>query len=137
MENIKILNVTWVCDIGIVTIHNGHEVKTYMKKVSGLNEEKDIEEVISLGYRVYPSLLKQILNCYEKEELTQQIAGLEKENKVLQKTLEYACKNCYCPYDDNKPTPCDNGNIKVTQKQCNKCALDFFRSKAEKKLKGE
>ena len=50
----KILNVQWFNDIGIVTIDNGFEIKTYIKKVDGFNEKDDIQQIISWGYKIYP-----------------------------------------------------------------------------------
>ena len=44
----KILNVEWFNDIGIVTIDNGFEINTYIKKVSGFNEKDDIEDLLRL-----------------------------------------------------------------------------------------
>lgn len=68
MDNVKILNVQWFNDVGIVTIDNGYEIKTYVKKVSGCNENQDIQEVIQLGFKIYPQQLKQILKFYESKE---------------------------------------------------------------------
>lgn len=64
----KILNVMWVYNIGIVTIDNGFEVKTYIKKVDCKNEQQDIRDVIDLGYKIYPEQLKKILSFYENME---------------------------------------------------------------------
>lgn len=66
--DIEILNVEWFSDIGIVTIDNGFEVKTYMKQVRGLDEKEDIKSIISLGYKVYPSQLEKILSFYKKDK---------------------------------------------------------------------
>ncbi len=63
----KILNVEWFNDIGIVTIDNGFEIKTYIKKVSGFNEKADIEDIIALGTKVHPERLEKILSLYKKE----------------------------------------------------------------------
>ena len=68
MDNIKILNVQWFNNVGIVTIHNGFEVKTYIKVVKGFNEQEDIQEIISLGFKVYPEQLAKILSFYVGEE---------------------------------------------------------------------
>ena len=64
----KILNVQWFNDIGIVTIENGFEIKTYIKKVDGFNEKDDIQQIISWGYKIYPVQLEKILSFYEKVE---------------------------------------------------------------------
>ena len=64
----KILNVQWFNDVGIVTIDNGFEVKTYIKKVNGFNEKQDIQQVIDLGYKIYPEQLERILSFYKKVE---------------------------------------------------------------------
>lgn len=66
MENIKILNVQWFCNVGIVTIDNGFEVKTYIKQVDGFNEKQDIQEIISLGFKIYPEQLEKILSFYKE-----------------------------------------------------------------------
>ena len=67
MDNIKILNVQWFNNVGIVTINNGREIKTYIKQVDGFDEQEDIESIIRLGYRIYPSQLLNILSFYNKE----------------------------------------------------------------------
>lgn len=73
MDNIKILNVQWICDIGIVTIDNGYEIKTYMKYIDPINatyhgESASVSEVIRLGYKIYPEQLEKILSFYKKGE---------------------------------------------------------------------
>lgn len=71
MEGIKILNVQWFNNIGMVTIDNGFEIKTYIKTVRGFNEEEDIKDIIKLGFSVYPNQLNRILKLhakYDKEE---------------------------------------------------------------------
>lgn len=67
-SSVKILNVQWFNDVGMVTIDNGYEIKTYIKKVSGCSEKQDIQEIIQLGFKIYPQQLKQILKFYENEE---------------------------------------------------------------------
>jgi len=61
----KILDVQWFSDIGIVTIDNGYEIKTYIKKVPGLDEKRDIENIIAWGQKVYPSQLERVLSFYK------------------------------------------------------------------------
>ena len=39
----KILNVQWFNNVGIVTIDNGFEIKTYIKQVEGFDEQEDIQ----------------------------------------------------------------------------------------------
>lgn len=63
----KILNVQWFNNVGIVTIDNGFEIKTYIKEVKGLNEEQDIQDIINLGFKIYPSQLEKILSFYKGE----------------------------------------------------------------------
>lgn len=63
----KILNVEWINDIGIVTIDTGNEIKTYIKSVKGLDEKEDTQDVIDWGYRLYPELLEKILKLHKKE----------------------------------------------------------------------
>ena len=64
----KILNVQWFNNVGIVTIDNGFEIKTYIKQVEGFDEQEDIQSIISLGFKIYPSQLKKILSFYKEEE---------------------------------------------------------------------
>ena len=61
----KVLNVQWFNNVGIVTIDNGFEIKTYIKEVKGLNEEQDIQDIINLGFKIYPSQLEKILSFYK------------------------------------------------------------------------
>ena len=61
----KILDVQWFSDIGIVTIDNGCEIKTHIKKVPGLDEKRDIESIIARGQKVYPSQLERVLSFYK------------------------------------------------------------------------
>ena len=68
MDNVKILNVQWFNDIGMVTIDNGYEVKTYIKKVNGINEDYDILDVLDYGVKVYPDQLEKILSFYKTGE---------------------------------------------------------------------
>lgn len=63
----KILNVEWINNIGIVTIDTGTEIKTYIKSVKGFNEKVDTQDVIDWGYRLYPELLEKILKLHKKE----------------------------------------------------------------------
>jgi hypothetical protein len=62
----KILNVQWFNNIGIVTIDNGFEIKTYIKAVKGFNEQEDIQDIISLGFKIYPEQLEKILSFYKE-----------------------------------------------------------------------
>ena len=62
----KILNVQWFCDIGIITVSNGREIKTYIKKVDGFDEKEDIESILRLGHKVYPQQLEKIF--YKSKE---------------------------------------------------------------------
>ena len=64
----KILNVQWFCDIGIITVSNGREIKTYIKKVDGFDEKEDIESILRLGHKVYPQQLEKILSFYKSKE---------------------------------------------------------------------
>lgn len=64
----KILNVQWFNNVGIVTIDNGFEIKTYINAVKGFNEKEDIQEIISLGFKVYPEQLEKILSFYKEED---------------------------------------------------------------------
>lgn len=64
----KILNVEWFNNVGIVTIDNGFEIKSYIKAVEGFNEKKDIQDIIGLGFKVYPEQLKQILSFYKDDK---------------------------------------------------------------------
>lgn len=68
MDNVKILNVQWFNDIGMVTIDNGYEVKTYIKKVNGINEDYDILDILDYGVKVYPEQLERILSFYKTEK---------------------------------------------------------------------
>lgn len=63
----KILNVQWFNNVGVVTIDNGFEVKTYIKAVQGFNEQEDVQDIISLGFKIYPEQLEKILSFYKKE----------------------------------------------------------------------
>ena len=65
---IKILNVQWFNDIGMVTIDNGYEIKTYIKKVKCLDEKEDIQDIINTGYKVYPVQLERIVNLHKEGE---------------------------------------------------------------------
>lgn len=67
MTNIKVLDVQWFNNVGIVTIDNGFEVKTYIKKVEGFDEKQDIQDIINLGFKIYPEQLEKILSFYKKE----------------------------------------------------------------------
>lgn len=66
LDSQEVLNVKWFNDVGIVTIFNGREVRTYVKKVEGKNEQDDIRNIISWGSRIYPETLKEILAFYEE-----------------------------------------------------------------------
>ena len=66
LDSQEVLNVKWFNDVGIVTIFNGREVRTYVKKVEGKNEQDDIRDIISWGTRIYPETLKEILSFYEE-----------------------------------------------------------------------
>lgn len=66
LDSKEVLNVKWFNDVGIVTIFNGREVRTYVKKVEGKNEQYDIRDIISWGSRIYPEALKEILALYEE-----------------------------------------------------------------------
>lgn len=68
LDSQEVLNVKWFNDVGIVTIFNGREVRTYVKKVEGKNEQDDIRDIISWGSRIYPETLRQILSFYEGEK---------------------------------------------------------------------
>lgn len=68
LDTQEVLNVKWFNDVGIVTIFNGREVRTYIKKVEGKNEQDDIRDIISWGSRIYPETLKEILAFYEEGE---------------------------------------------------------------------
>ena len=67
-KEMKILNVQWFNNVGIVTIDNGFEIKTYIKEVKGLNEEQDIQDIINLGFKIYPEQLEKILSFYKEED---------------------------------------------------------------------
>lgn len=64
----KILNVQWFNNIGIVTIDNGFEVKTYIKTIKRNDPHEDVQDIINLGFKVYPEQLELILNCYKGEK---------------------------------------------------------------------
>lgn len=64
----KILDIQWFGDVGIVTINNGFEIKTYIKKIAGLNEEEDVQNILRLGFKIYPEQLEKILNFYKEIE---------------------------------------------------------------------
>ena len=68
MQDVKVLNVQWFNDIGMVTIDNGCEIKTYIKKVNGINEDYDILDIIDYGVKVYPDQLEKILSFYKNGE---------------------------------------------------------------------
>lgn len=68
LDSQEVLNVKWFNDVGIVTIFNGREVRTYVKKVEGKNEQDDIRDIIDWGCRIYPETLKEILAFYEEGE---------------------------------------------------------------------
>ena len=68
LDTQEVLNVKWFNDVGIVTIFNGIDVRTYIKKVEGKNEQDDIRDIISWGSRIYPETLRQILSFYEEEK---------------------------------------------------------------------
>ncbi len=68
LDTQEVLNVKWFNDVGIVTIFNGREIRTYVKKVEGKNEQDDIRDIISWGSRIYPETLRQILSFYEEEK---------------------------------------------------------------------
>lgn len=68
LDTQEVLNVKWFNDVGIVTIFNGREIRTYVKKVEGKNEQDDIRDIISWGSRIYPETLKEILAFYEEGE---------------------------------------------------------------------
>lgn len=63
-----ILNVKWFNDVGIVTIFNGRETRTYIKKVEGKDEKYDIEDIVAWGSRIYPETLREILGFYEEDK---------------------------------------------------------------------
>lgn len=64
----KVLNVEWFNKVGIVTIDNGYEIKTYIKDIKGFDEKQDIKDVITWGFRIYPEQLKHILKFHKNKE---------------------------------------------------------------------
>ena len=66
LDTQEVLDVRWFNDVGIVTITNGIEERTYIKKVEGKNEKDDIRDIISWGSRIYPETLREILALYEE-----------------------------------------------------------------------
>lgn len=68
LDSQEVLNVKWFNDVGIVTIFNGREVRTYVKKVEGKNEQDDIRDIISWGTSIYPETLREILAFYEEDK---------------------------------------------------------------------
>lgn len=72
-KNVKILDVQWLTSvfgnqIGIVTIDNGYEIKTYIKHVAGFDEDFDVQNIIDYGAKIYPSQLERILKFYKDKE---------------------------------------------------------------------
>ena len=61
----KILNIQWFNNVGIITIDNGFEIKTYIKAVKGFNEREDIQDIINLGFKIYPEQIEKILSFYK------------------------------------------------------------------------
>lgn len=75
MKDFKILDVQWLTSafgnqIGIVTIDNGYEIKTYIKQVAGLDEDFDVKNIIERGAKIYPCQLERILKFYKDKEKT-------------------------------------------------------------------
>lgn len=66
-NNMKILDVQWFNEIGIVTIKTEfNEVKSYIGKLTpGFSEDQDIKHIINWGTKVHPSRLKIILEHYK------------------------------------------------------------------------
>lgn len=64
----KILNVEWFNNVGVVTIDNGFEIKTYIKAVRGFNQKEDIQDIVSLGFKIYPEQLEKILRFYKNKD---------------------------------------------------------------------
>lgn len=61
----KILNVQWFGKIGIVTIDNGIEIKTYIKEIEGNDEKQDIQDILKHGTKVYPQQFEFILDLHK------------------------------------------------------------------------
>ncbi|MEG2273552.1 MAG: hypothetical protein RSC05_14905 [Acinetobacter sp.] len=65
--NYKILNTQWLCpNVGLVTIDDGYEIKTYCKAVAGFSEKADIEDVLNYGCRVYCVQLEAIIALHKR-----------------------------------------------------------------------
>ena len=64
----KILDVSWCCDYGFVTIDNGYEIKTYMGKVGLAPEQQNVDNIINFGRRVFPEQLERILSFYKEKK---------------------------------------------------------------------
>ena len=62
----KILNVQWFDCVGLVTIDDGYEIKTYCKRVNKIDEEQDIQDILKYGNRVFPAQLKTILYLHDR-----------------------------------------------------------------------
>lgn len=62
----KILNVQWFDCVGLVTIDDGYEIKTYCKCVNGIDEKQDIQDILKYGNRVFPTQLEAILYLHDR-----------------------------------------------------------------------
>lgn len=81
----KILNVEWLNNIGIVTVESETKIKTYIKDVPGISEEFDIQHVIDWGYEIDNRRLKKLLSFYEMELL--KVSQVAEKLNVCEKTV--------------------------------------------------
>lgn len=61
----KILNIEWFNNVGIITIDDGFEIKTYIGLCDGIDEQEDIQSILAYGKKIYPAKLASILNLYK------------------------------------------------------------------------
>lgn len=61
----KILNIEWFDNVGIITIDNGFEIKTYIGAGEGISEQEDIQSILAYGTKIYPAKLASILSLHK------------------------------------------------------------------------
>ena len=50
----KILNIEWFNNVGIITIDDGFEIKTYIGLCDGIDEQEDIQSILAYGRKNIP-----------------------------------------------------------------------------------
>jgi hypothetical protein len=67
MQKVNVLESVWYGEIGIVKIDNGFEIKWYIGRGQGINQERDEQWIAAYGMPFYPQMLEQFFNIKKQE----------------------------------------------------------------------